>query len=105
MGFQAAGLGAPALGQEWGPLSFLSCGALGDWQGGQTSPIKSGPGNRGSSACGPTHVARLEFPRETVLILRCAGKADISEKVHIQLLGNELQQSALKRQCNKDNLN
>ena len=23
----------------------------------------------------PTHVARLEFPRETGLILRCAGKA------------------------------
>ena len=26
--------------------------------------------------CGPTHVARLEFPRETGLILRCAGKAN-----------------------------
>ena len=26
-------------------------------------------------ACGPTHVARLEFPHETGLILRCAGKA------------------------------
>ena len=26
--------------------------------------LKSGPGNRGRSACGPTHVARLEFPRE-----------------------------------------
>ena len=37
--------------------------------------LKSGPGNRGRSACGPTHVARLEFPRETGLILRCAGKA------------------------------
>ena len=35
---------------------------------------KSGPGNRGRSACGPTHVARLEFPRETGLILSCAGK-------------------------------
>ena len=35
--------------------------------------LKSGPGNRGRSACGPTHVARLEFPRETGLILRCAG--------------------------------
>ena len=34
--------------------------------------LKSGPGNRGRSACGPTHVARLEFPRETGLILRCA---------------------------------
>ena len=33
--------------------------------------LKSGPGNRGRSACGPTHVARLEFPRETGLILRC----------------------------------
>ena len=37
--------------------------------------LKSGPGNRGRSACGTTHVARLEFPRETGLILRCAGKA------------------------------
>ena len=37
--------------------------------------LKGGPGNRGRSACGPTHVARLEFPRETGLILRCAGKA------------------------------
>ena len=36
--------------------------------------LKSGPGNRGRSACGTTHVARLEFPRETGLILRCAGK-------------------------------
>ena len=32
-------------------------------------------GNRGRSACGPTHVARFEFPRETGLLLRCAGKA------------------------------
>ena len=37
--------------------------------------IQSGPGNRGRSACGTTHVARLDFPRETGLILRCAGKA------------------------------
>ena len=37
--------------------------------------FKNGPGNRGLSACGTTHVARLEFPRETSLILRCAGKA------------------------------
>ena len=37
--------------------------------------LKSGPGNRGCSACGPTLVARLEFPRETGRILRCAGKA------------------------------
>ena len=36
---------------------------------------ESGPGNRGRSACGTTHVARLEFPRETGLILRCAMKA------------------------------
>ena len=36
--------------------------------------LKGGPGNRGRSACGLTHVARLEFPRETGLILRCAGK-------------------------------
>ena len=37
--------------------------------------LKSGPGNRGHSACGPTYVARLEFPREASLILRCAWKA------------------------------
>ena len=37
--------------------------------------LKSGPGNRGRSACGTTHVARLDFPRETGLILRCAGRA------------------------------
>ena len=37
--------------------------------------FKSGPGNRGRSACGSTHVAHLEFPRETSIILRCAGKS------------------------------
>ena len=37
--------------------------------------LKGGPGNRGRSACDPTHEARLEFPRKTGLILRCAGKA------------------------------
>ena len=37
--------------------------------------FKSGLGNRGHSACGTTHVAHLEFPRETGLLLRCAGKA------------------------------
>ena len=37
--------------------------------------FKSRPGNRGHSACGTTHVAHLEFPRETGIILRCAGKA------------------------------
>ena len=36
--------------------------------------FKIGPGNRGLSACGTTHVASLEFPRETSLILSCAGK-------------------------------
>ena len=35
--------------------------------------IRCGPGNRGRSACGTTHVAILEFPRETGLILRCTG--------------------------------
>ena len=30
---------------------------------------------RRHSVCGTTHVARLEFPRETGLILWCAGKA------------------------------
>ena len=48
-------------------------------------PSKRGPGlgsfsradlgNRGRSACGTTHVARLEFLRETGLMLSCAGKA------------------------------
>ena len=37
--------------------------------------IQSGPGDRGGSACGTTHGASLDFPRETGLILRCAGKA------------------------------
>ena len=37
--------------------------------------LKSGPGNRGRSACGTTHVAHLEFLRETGLMLRCARKA------------------------------
>ena len=37
--------------------------------------FKSGPGNRGLSTCGTTYVAHLEFPRETSIILRCAGKA------------------------------
>ena len=37
--------------------------------------IESGLGNRGRLACGTTHGARLEFPREAGLILRCAGKA------------------------------
>ena len=34
---------------------------------------ESGPGNRGRLVCGTTHVTGLEFPRETGLILRCAG--------------------------------
>ena len=37
--------------------------------------LKSGPGNRARSACGTTHVARLECPRVTGLLLRCAGKS------------------------------
>ena len=37
--------------------------------------LKSGPGNRGRSACGTTHEAGLEFPREAGLLLRCSGKA------------------------------
>ena len=38
------------------------------------SLLKSGPGNRGRSACGPTHVARLEFPRETGLATELMNK-------------------------------
>ena len=37
--------------------------------------LKSGPGNRGRSACGTTHVAHFKCPRETGLLLRCAWKA------------------------------
>ena len=37
--------------------------------------MKSGLGIRGRSAFGTTHVASLEFPRLTGVILRCAGKA------------------------------
>ena len=36
--------------------------------------LKCRPLNRGRLTCGTTHVARLKFPRETGLILRCAGK-------------------------------
>ena len=41
----------------------------------QRALLKSGPGNRGRSACGTTPVAHFEFPRADGLILRCAGKA------------------------------
>ena len=37
--------------------------------------IKSGPENRCRSARGPSHMASLEFPPETGLILRCTRKA------------------------------
>ena len=37
--------------------------------------FKSGPENRSRSARGTSHVASLEFPPETGLILRCARKA------------------------------
>ena len=40
-----------------------------------SGPSQERTGNRGRWACGPTHVARLEFLRETGLMLRCAGKA------------------------------
>ena len=36
--------------------------------------IKSGPGNRGLLACGTTRELRLEFPRETGLILKSPVK-------------------------------
>ena len=42
---------------------------------GHRVPIQSGLGNRSRSACGTTHGACLEFPREAGLIRRCAGKA------------------------------
>ena len=37
--------------------------------------IKTGPENRGRSARGTSHMASLEFPPETGLILRCTRKA------------------------------
>ena len=37
--------------------------------------FKSGPGNRGLSACGTTHGASFKFPSEEGFILTCAGKA------------------------------
>ena len=37
--------------------------------------LRSAPGNQCRSACGATHVARLEFPLETGLILRCPRRA------------------------------
>ena len=48
--------------------------------------IKSGLGNRGLSACGTTRELRLEFPRETGLILKCLVK-----------VGNPLQTKQGKR--------
>ena len=36
--------------------------------------MKSGPGYRGRSAFGTTHVGCLELPHETGLILKCAAK-------------------------------
>ena len=60
-------------------IDSATCGRLywrGAGQGAITEDIlKSGLRNRGRSACGTTHVACLEFPRETGLILTCAGKA------------------------------
>ena len=61
-------------------------GAFGLWPhprgSSRMSLLKSGPGNRGRSACGPTHVAPLEFPRETGLTLRGAGTAFLSRCPH-----------------------
>ena len=54
--------------------AFTHRGAFEEWSGPRLL-LKSGPGNRGRSACCTTHVARFEFPRETGLLLRCAGKA------------------------------
>ena len=54
--------------------AFTHRGAFEEWSGPRLL-LKSGLGNRGRSACCTTHVARFEFPRETGLLLRCAGKA------------------------------
>ena len=37
--------------------------------------LNCGPGNQGRSTWGTSHGARLEFPRETGLVLRCAGNS------------------------------
>ena len=63
-----AGVGAPSC------CAFTHRFAFEEVSGHQVL-IKSGPGNRGRLACGITHVASLEFPRLTGVILRCAGKA------------------------------
>ena len=56
---------------QWLRLLAPTAGDLGSIPGrGTTGPqglLKSGPGHRGRSACGTTHVVRLEFPRETGL--------------------------------------
>ena len=63
-----------------GGVSAPSCCAFTHWLAfdevsGPRVLFKSGQGNRGLLACGTTHGARLEFPREAGLILRCARKA------------------------------
>ena len=62
-----------------GGVSPLSCCAFTHRVAGEEVPVhrvltQSGLGNRGRLACGTNHVASLEFPRETGLILRCARK-------------------------------
>ena len=53
--------------------------------------LKSGPGNRGLPNVAPPTRLRLEFPRETGLILRCAGK-----------VGNPLQTKQGNRHTSRD---
>ena len=71
----AMGSMPPAAPHPTGMASHPRAPGDGEWGVGPRVLLKRGPGNRGRSACGPTHVARLEFLRETGLMLRCAGTA------------------------------
>ena len=61
------------------PMSLMSPALEGGLFTPSATWVKGGPGNRGRSACGPTHVARLEFPRETVLSRDSAGSGATEE--------------------------
>ena len=52
--------------------------------------LKSGPGNRGRSACGPTHVARLEFPRVMSMEHQDSGEIQAPSRHRVQLWASDL---------------
>ena len=52
--------------RKWQPTPVILPGKSQGWWSLVGCRLRGGgPGNRGRSACGPTHVARLEFPRAT----------------------------------------